>query len=163
MDEEQKKLKLKAVDINTESLKLYVTLAVGCTAGLIAYHNSNNIIHDETWFYISISFLILTAITGLATLNSFISSIDEGIVDVNKKLPMRLNITSIVFFALGLMSAGAYFKMSDKKIEQTKGVSQSGISIQGENIFIGNDVKTRIKIVKDSNGKITEISIRDEK
>ena len=161
-EEEKKKYKLKAVDINTESLKLYVTLALGSTAGLIAYHNSNSINHNETWFCIAIIFFLSTAVMGLITLNTFISSVDEGIADVNKKLPMWLNLIAIISFLFGIISAVIYFNMSDKKTESNN-INQNGITIQGENIFIGNDVKTKIKIVKDSNGKIKEIIIPNDK
>ncbi|RZL40978.1 MAG: hypothetical protein EOP00_25700 [Pedobacter sp.] len=158
-NEVDEKFKIKAVDLNTESLKLYIAICVASIAGIIAYHNSPNILHSEVWFYVAIASLISCAILSLFTLNSFISPMFDGKVDVHDKLSLRLNFAAIILFAVALFSVAGYFIFSQKKpVELPKAVS-NGIVIQGNNISIGEDVKTKIIIKKDSIGNIKEIRI----
>lgn len=158
MDEEQKKI--KAIDINTESLKLYVAIAIASIAGLISYHNSNNINHNEFWFSVSLLTFILSGVSSLMTLNSYITLVDSGTINVGNKLSVVLNFIAIVLFVLGLIFGCIYFVTSEAKLQTDKTkVNTEGISIHGNDIIIGNDVKTNIKITKDSTGAIKEILI----
>lgn len=156
--EETKLNKIKAIDLNTESLKLYVTIAVAALAGLIAYHNSNNIIHTEWCFLTAITCFLICGILGLVTLNSYITSIDEGKIDIDNKLSLRLNFSAVIFFSLGIVFGAIYLITSKPKTHEI-GISTNGISIRDNNIEIGKDVKATIRISKDSEGKIKEINI----
>lgn len=157
-DEEIKKM--KAIDLNTESLKLYVTIAIGSIAGLIAYHNSPNIIHNNIWFFPAIGFLLVCAILGLSALNSQISAVDAGEINVNKKVTLRLNFLAIICCAFGITFGVIYFITSKAKQSTEKPLELTqGIMIEGNKVSIGKDVKTHIKITKDSSGTIREIII----
>ncbi len=158
MDEEQKKL--KAIDINTESLKLYVAIAIASIAGLIAYHNSNNLNHNEFWFSVALITFILCGVFSLMTLNSYITSVHNGTINVGNKLSVLLNFIAIILFVLGLIFGSIYFLTSEAKLQNDKLMEKmEGISIRGNDVFIGKDVKTKIKITKDSTGVIREILI----
>jgi len=159
---EPKLHKIKAIDLNTESLKLYVTIAVAAIAGLIAYHNSNNIVHTEWCFLAAITCLLICGILGLVTLNSYISSVDDGKIEIDNKLSLILNFCAIVFFFLGIIFGAIYFITSKPKAKEVN-INNNGISIHDNNIEIGKDVKVIIKISKDSTGKIKEINISSNK
>ncbi len=160
LNEEEKKNKLKAIDLNTESLKLYVTISFASIAGLVAYHNSPNIIHNDSWFYCSIVSLFTCAVISLFTLNSFIAPIDRGEINVHNKSSIRFNFIAILIFTVAIICIAIYFLTSPKKVESpTNSTVKSGILIQGNNIILGNDVKTKINITKDSLGNIREINI----
>lgn len=90
--------KIKAIDINTESIKLYITIAVASVAGLIAYHNSTAIEHNEIAFITTLIAFILSAIVSVITLNSYIISVDNNEIEVTAKLPVWLNRIAILFF-----------------------------------------------------------------
>jgi hypothetical protein len=152
--------KIKAIDINTESIKLYITIAVAAIAGLIAYHNSTAIEHNEIAFKITLIILILSAITSVITLNSYIISVDNNEIEVTAKLPVWLNRVAVILFIIGLICAGFYLGLSKhKKIEEPTRIELNGIIIQGDKIEIGNNVRTQIKITKDTSGRISEIII----
>jgi hypothetical protein len=152
--------KIKAIDINTESIKLYISIAVASIAGLIAYHNSTAIEHNEIAFKITLIAFILSAITSVITLNSYIISVDNNEIEVTAKLPVWLNRFAIIFFIFGLVSAGFYFGLSKQKNKEEVITNDlNGIIIHGDRIEIGNNVKTHIKITRDSSGTIREIII----
>lgn len=152
--------KIKAIDINTESLKLYITITVASIAGLIAYHNSPAIEHNEIAFRTALIVLILSAIASVMTLNAYIISVDNNTIEVKAKLPVILNRIAVSLFIVGLVSAGFYLGLSKHKIKEDSFTKEmNGIIIQNDKIEIGNDVKTQIKITKDSSGTIREITI----
>lgn len=151
--------KIKAIDLNTESLKLYTTIAIASIAGLIAFHNSPNIEHCEWAFVTTLVLFILTAISSVTTLNYYIIAVDSEEIEVKAKIPVWLNRFAIIFFLAGLIFGGIYFTFSPlkNKIETTNKIE--GVVIEGNNVSVGNNVQTSIKISKDSSGKITEIQI----
>ncbi|CAI2767340.1 RNA-dependent RNA polymerase family protein [Flavobacterium collinsii] len=154
--------KLKAIDLNTESLKLYTTVAVASIAGLVAFHNSQNIEHCESAFIITLILFIFSAIVSIVTLNYYIIAVNNNEFEVTAKFPVWLNRIAVILFLIGLISAGFYINLSQKKISPKNEQQINGIIIQGNTVRIGNNVKTKIKITKDSTGNIKEILIPTE-
>lgn len=151
--------KIKALDLNTESLKLYTTIAIASIAGLVAFHNSPNINHCEWAFVTTLILFILTAITSVATLNHYIIAVDRGEIEVTAKFPVWLNRAAIIFFLAGLIFGGLYFTFSPQKSKIEPAHKMEGVLIQGNDISVGNNVQTSVRITKDSSGKITGIQI----
>ncbi|MDO7844891.1 hypothetical protein Q5H92_00870 [Hymenobacter sp. M29] len=154
----------KALDLNTESLKLYTTIALASSAGLITYHNSSNFIHNEPAFEIALCAFILCALMSILTLNSYINNVLNNQIAIRNKTSIWANKFAIALFLFGLLSAITYIAISPRKSDNviTQGaIKPFKIKLADDDLLIEEYTKEKIRItIKDSCNRREIIIIR---
>lgn len=148
--------KIKATDYLTESLKLIVTIATILFGGLLAYRSNISVPIDIWSYYVSLSLLAMSSVVSVANINSLINKMFRGEEDAIKQKEVKsLNIASIFSLFVGIFF-GAWFLSVQT---QPSSINTNGTVITDSSISIGKDILSTIKIVKNKDGKILEVTI----
>jgi hypothetical protein len=155
--EQERENRFKAIELNVESLKQYITLSTVSIAGLLAYYSST----DETsslFLFISIGLFSACAIVSVYNINLFINKVNKNEINVRVADARKANFLAIGLFVLAIISASIFFFNSKKKSGDVPN-EHSNIILKNQNIVIGKDVKTKVYIRTDSTGNKVEITI----
>ena len=150
--------KIKATDYLTESLKLIVAIATILFGGLLAYR-SNIETPISIWaYYASLALLELSSIVSVANINSLINKMYRGEEDAIKNNEVKtLNVASIVTLFTGIVF-GAWF-LSVQTQANSKAGSTNGTVISDSSITVGKEINSTVKVIKNKDGKISEVTI----
>lgn len=150
--------KLKATDYLTESLKLVVAIATILFGGLLAYR-SNISAPTGIWaYYTSLALLALSSIVSVANINSLINKIYRGEETAIKNSEVKaLNVASILTLFSGIIF-GAWF-LSAQTQNNPRAANADGTVISDSTITVGKDISSVVKVVKNKDGKISEVTI----
>jgi len=160
MSEDNKK---KAVDINVESLKLYITLSTVSIAGLLTFFSKLTDPNCNLLFYLSISLFLSCAIDCIIIVNHFIIQANNDAYNVRTPLSRVLNFIAIILFAVALATGGAFITRNSEKKQSKIAEKQSGFTIENNKIHISSDVKMKIVIETDTLKNIGKIYINCDK
>lgn len=149
--------KQKAIDINIESLKLYLTLSTISIGGLMAFFTSKYGGFRYS-FIISIGFFFICAVSSIYSINTFINKVDRNEINVRARDSVRSNFVAIFSFIIAIVFAAIYFYNSQKKITNEKEVLQ-GIVVTKDTLKIGRDVKTKAIIELDTLGRFKSVKV----
>ena len=150
--------KIKATDYLTESLKLIVAIATILFGGLLAYR-SNIPVPISIWsYYLSLGLLAISSVVSVANINSLINKMFRGEEDAIKEKEVKgLNIASILSLFAGIFF-GAWF-LSVQTQSKPSPINTKCTVITDSSIIVGKDITSTIKIVKNKDGKISEVTI----
>lgn len=150
--------KIKATDYLTESLKLIVSIATLLFGGLLAYRSNISEPIGIWGYYTSLSLLAISSIVSVANINSLINKIYRGEEDaIMSKEVKGLNFASIFTLFSGIVF-GAWF-LSAQTQEPPKSASTENTVISDSSITVGKDIGSTVKIIKSTDGKISEVTI----
>ncbi|MBN2571136.1 MAG: hypothetical protein JXA68_03330 [Ignavibacteriales bacterium] len=160
MKEKKRIGKVKAIEVNVESLKLYLTLSTFLIGGLLAYNSSL-----KTGFpfplIVSLSLFLITAICSIISLNCYIYKLDRGELNVKAKDARKFNIIAILSFLVGLIFTGVFFFTMESNQPETEMSSEKIIEID-KNIIIKGETSSKINIEKDSLNNIIRVEINNK-
>lgn len=160
MKEKKRIGKVKAIEVNVESLKLYLTLSTFMIGGLLAY-NSSLKAGFSTTLIISLFLFLVTAICSVVSLNCYIYKLDRGELDVKAKDARIFNAIGILSFILGLIFTGFFFFTLESNESNSNNNSEKVIMID-ENIIIKGETHSNITIEKDSLDRIIKVEINNK-
>lgn len=160
MSEDYKK---KAVDINVESLKLYITLSTVSIAGLLTFFSKLSDPNYNFLFYLSISLFLSCAIACIIIVNHFIIQANNDAYNVRTPLSRTLNFIAIILFAVAVATGGAFITRNSEKKQNNIAEKQTGFTIENNKIHISSDVKLKIIIETDTLKNIGKIYINCDK
>ncbi len=155
--------KSKAVDINVESLKLYITISTIAIGGLLTFFRIiSSTPKNISLFYWAMILLLLSAISSILVVNHFIIQAHENEFNVRTSWSRILNWGAIIFFFSGISLGGIFVanNASESTPLDLKSIIPDGIVIQKNVITIGKDVRTEVIIKTDSisNSKVIFIN-----
>ena len=160
MKEKKRIGKVKAIEVNVESLKLYLTLSTFLIGGLLAYNSSL-----KTGFpfslIVSLSLFLITAICSIVSLNCYIYKLDRGELNVKAKDARKFNIIAILSFLIGLIFTGVFFFTMESNQPDTEMSSEKIIEID-KSIIIKGETNSKINIEKDSLNNIIRVEINNK-
>lgn len=149
---------LKALDVLTESLKLIVTISTIFFGGLLAYRSSLNQPVAINFYYASIISLVSSSIVSVTNINSLINKINRGDDNILNMIEVKsLNTISILLLLAGI-SLGAWF-LSEQTQSSQAHVASDTTTISDTVITVGSKNTSLIKITKNEQGKLTEVTI----
>ncbi|TLX72616.1 hypothetical protein E9993_17420 [Labilibacter sediminis] len=160
MKEKKRIGKVKAIEVNIESLKLYLTLSTFLIGGLLAYNSSIQTGFSVT-LIISLSLFLITAICSIISLNCYIYKLDRGELDVKAKDARKFNVIAILSFLTGIIFTGIFFFTIEPKESISDTDSEQVIEID-ERIIIKGETSSKITIQKDSLDKIIKVEINNK-
>lgn len=150
--------KLKATDILVESIKLLVTIATIFFGGLLAY-GSNVSTPIRVWSYhTALILFVVCSVSSVVNINTLIGKIYRSEADAIKRGDVKfVNIISMLSL-LGGTFFGAIFLLSQQPSTQKSSNSTQTV-ISESQITVGSGDQPNIKVIKDANGHINEVSI----
>lgn len=150
--------KSKATDYLVESLKLVVALSTVLLGGLLAFR-AKIIAPRFIWsFYFSLSTLVLSIIFSALNVNSLIKKVFRGNEDAIKHKEVKYTyILAAIFLVVGIIF-GAIF-LSSQTVTNNVSVQDNQTIITDTEIVVSGEVSSNIQITRDSNGKITNVTI----
>lgn len=150
--------KTKATDYVVESLKLIVTLSTIFFGGLLAYRANLNAPYLLWAYYSSLAAFSFSAIFSVANINSLINKIFRGDEDaIQHKEAKALNVLAIITLFSGIGFGAAF--LSKQPDTSTTPSHIKGAIITDAQISIGAEIESNVEIKKDSNGKISTVTI----
>jgi amino acid transporter len=152
--------KIKAIEVNVESLKLYLTLSTFLIGGLLAYNSSLKTGFSVS-LIISLCLFLITAISSITSLNCYIYKLDRGELNVKVKDARLFNIIAILSFIVGLIFTIIFFFSPNNQIDSSSVNVKQEILIDN-NISIIGETKSDIIIEKDSIGNILKVEINNK-
>jgi hypothetical protein len=155
--EQERENRFKAIELNIESLKQYITLSTVSIAGLLAYYSSTKE-SDTTFLFISIGLFVICAIISIFNINLFINKVHKNKIDVRAGDARKANFIAIGFFLLAIVSA-TFFFFNSNHTQNNSSMENSTIKLNDYNIEIGKDVKTKVEIRTDTTKNHIEILI----
>jgi len=154
---QQRENRLKAIELNIESLKQYITLSTVAIAGMFVYYSASGKA-STPFLFIAIGLFALCAIVSVYNINLFINKVNKNEIDVRAVDARKANFFAIILFVLAIVSTTIFFSSTG---DNTKNIQteDSKIILRNQNIEIGKDVKTKVTIKTDSIGNQFEIHI----
>lgn len=158
--EQERENRFKAIELNVESLKQYITLSTVAIAGLLAYYSATK--ESSTLFlFISIGLFASCAMISVYNINLFINKVNRNEINVRAIDARKTNFFAIGLFLLAILSAVLFF-FNTKMDRSKKGNSESKIILKNQNIEIGKDIKSKVSIKTDSTGNQIEVLINQD-
>lgn len=155
--------KKKAVDINVESLKLYITLSTVSIAGLLTYYSKLTDPINSNVFYWSILLFLLCAVDSIIIVNHFIIQANNDAYNVRTPLSRIANFIAIFLFIGAVITGGLFITKNSGKKQETTTIKSPGLTIENNKIYISSDVKMKIIIETDTLKNIGKIYINCDK
>lgn len=158
----EENFKRKAVDINVESVKLYLTLSTILIAGLLTFYSR---LQQPDWVFLfgsSLILFLLCAISSIMIVNHFIFQANNDKYDVRSKRSISLNWIAIILFFLGLVSGGFFITVNSNPKKADQQSKESGIVIKNNEIRIFSDIKTKVIIENDTIKHVQKVLINNE-
>lgn len=151
----------KALDLLVESLKLYVTISTVAIAGLLAYWSGGKSSSQFSLLAVALAAFLLCAVASVWNINHFVAKIYDDKADIYGKEPRVINSIAIGAFVVGLIFAALFLALKDSASPgPSTGASRANaVEIRGNSVTIGEDVRTKIKIKKNTQGQVESISI----
>ena len=149
----------KAVDINVESLKLYITLSTVSIAGLLTFYSKLIGPTYTALFYSAIILFLLCSILSILIVNHFIIQANNGAYDVRTLWSRIPNFIAIFFFLAAVVSGSIFITNNSVKEEKHIVPNQSGVVIENNKIIIGSDFKNKVLIESDTLKNINRIYV----
>lgn len=160
MSEENKK---KAVDINVESLKLYITLSTISIAGLLTFFSKLTDPIKVNTFYLAILLFLLCSIDCIIIINHFIIQANNSVYNVRSGLSRIANFIAIIFFLGAVIMSGIFITNNSEKKGSMRNENSAYFKIENHKIYIGNNFKQKVKIEIDTLNQIENIHINYDK
>ena len=155
--------KSKAVDINIESLKLYITLSTVAVAGILTFYSSLNNVESKGLFGLSIFLFILCGVLSVVIVNHFIIQANNDAYNVRSLLSRALNFIAIFLFAGGIVTGSIFVGKNINGNGENLKSTHGQIIIQKDKIIVGENNKMKVIIVQDSLSSKKEIYINCDK
>lgn len=155
--------KLKAVEINIESLKLYITLSTVAVAGILTFYSSLNNAESKGLFCWSIILFILCGVLSVVIVNHFIIQANNDAYDVRTTLSRALNFIAIFLFVGGIFTGSMFIGKNINNKSKHIGNTNGQIIIENNKITIGENNKMKLIVIQDSLSSNKEIYINCEK
>jgi cytochrome c biogenesis protein CcdA len=147
--------KMKAIELNVESLKQYITLSTFAIAGLLTYYSINT---DSSLALLlaAVGFFGACTIVSVYNINLFINKLDRGEVNVRSKDARIASFVAIILFLAGVSFSLVFI---NSVLYSTGKIEDSQLIISKDGIVIGKDYKSKIKIEHDSTSGVSRVQI----
>lgn len=155
--------KIKAVDINVESLKLYITLSTVAVAGILTFYSSLTHANSKSFFVWSIILFLLCAVLSVVIVNHFIIQAHNDEYNVRTALSRVLNFAAIFIFIGGIVTGSIFVGHNINGNSPTPTTTNGMIIIDNNKITIGENNTMKLTIIQDSLNSNKEIYINCEK
>jgi hypothetical protein len=149
----------KATDFVVEALKLLVTIATLFFGALLAYATSARPVLGSA-YYAALILFVACSVLSVMNIHSLVNKLYRGEEDaIMQREAKILNALAAVTLIGGLIAAALFIlRPSTPKSPATPADPKIAI-ISDQQVTIGSEVKTKIRITKDSTGKINEITV----
>lgn len=150
--------KKEAKNLLVESLKLYVTLSVACLAGLFAHLSTAATSPTIAWFWGAVIAFVICAVISIYNINYLVKETYDAKVDIYKGHCRLTNTLAIITFVAGVVLAGVHF-LTFPVTTGTPATTANQVTVGNTTITIGANVSTKVRIVKDTKGNLSEVTI----